>query len=33
VWETFGYPGFLVADAEELIDRQFSGSPLDESGR
>jgi len=24
VWETFGYPGFLVADAEELIDRQYA---------
>lgn len=24
VWETFGYPGFLVADAEELIGRQYA---------
>ncbi len=27
VWETFGYPGFLVADAEELIDRQYADRP------
>jgi hypothetical protein len=24
VWETFGYPGFLVADAEDLIDKQYA---------
>ncbi len=27
VWETFGYPGFVVADAEELIDRQYADRP------
>jgi hypothetical protein len=27
VWETFGYPGFLVADAEELIGRQYADRP------
>jgi Family of unknown function (DUF5990)/Domain of unknown function (DUF5655) len=27
VWETFGYPGFLVADADELIDRQYADCP------
>jgi hypothetical protein len=27
VWETFGYPGFLVADAEDLIDRQYADRP------
>ena len=27
VWETFGYPGFLVADADELIDRQYADRP------
>ncbi len=27
VWETFGYPGFLVADAEELIGKQYAGRP------
>src|SRR5215472_9403361 len=27
VWETFGYPGFLVADAEELIDKQYADRP------
>lgn len=27
VWETFGYPGFLVADAEDLIDKQYADRP------
>src|SRR5215471_10702941 len=27
VWETFGYPEFLVADAEDLIARQYSDRP------
>lgn len=27
VWETFGYPGFLVTDAEELMDRQYADRP------
>jgi hypothetical protein len=27
VWETFGYPGFLVADAEELICKQYADRP------
>jgi Family of unknown function (DUF5990)/Domain of unknown function (DUF5655) len=27
VWETFGYPGFLVADAGELIGRQYADRP------
>ena len=27
VWETFGYPEFLVADAEDLIDRQYADRP------
>ena len=27
VWEAFGYPGFLVADAEELIDKQYADRP------
>ncbi len=27
VWETFGCPGFLVADADELIDRQYADCP------
>jgi hypothetical protein len=27
VWETFGYPGFLVADAEELIGEQYADRP------
>jgi Family of unknown function (DUF5990)/Domain of unknown function (DUF5655) len=27
VWETFGYPGFLVADAGELIARQYADRP------
>src|SRR5215467_13601583 len=27
VWETFGYPRFLVADAEELIDKQYADRP------
>jgi hypothetical protein len=27
VWETFGYPGFLVANADELIDRQYADRP------
>jgi Family of unknown function (DUF5990)/Domain of unknown function (DUF5655) len=27
VWETFGYPGFLVADAGELIDKQYADRP------
>jgi hypothetical protein len=27
VRETFGYPGFLVADAEELIDKQYADRP------
>lgn len=27
VWETFGYPEFLVADAEELIDKQYADRP------
>src|SRR5215469_305868 len=27
VWETFGYPGFLVADAEDLIGRQYADRP------
>jgi hypothetical protein len=27
VWETFGYPGFLVADAEELIGKQYADRP------
>jgi hypothetical protein len=27
VWETFGYPEFLVADAEQLIDRQYADRP------
>jgi hypothetical protein len=27
VWETFGYPGFVVADAEELIDKQYADRP------
>src|SRR6516225_1209053 len=27
VWETFGYPGFLVADADELIDKQYADRP------
>src|SRR5258708_22742192 len=27
VWETFGYPGFVVAGAEELIDRQYADRP------
>src|SRR5262249_48239128 len=27
VWETFGYPGFLVADAEELVDKQYADRP------
>jgi Family of unknown function (DUF5990)/Domain of unknown function (DUF5655) len=27
VWENFGYPGFLVADAEELIDKQYADRP------
>src|SRR5690348_7795284 len=25
--ETFGYPGFLVADADELIDKQYADRP------
>jgi hypothetical protein len=27
VWETFGYPQFLVADAEDLIARQYADRP------
>jgi hypothetical protein len=27
VWETFGYPGFLVADAEQLIGKQYADRP------
>jgi len=27
VWETLGYPGFLVADAEELIGKQYADRP------
>ena len=27
VWETFGYPRFLVADAEELIGKQYADRP------
>jgi len=27
IWETFGYPQFLVAEAEELIDRQYADRP------
>lgn len=27
VWERFGYPEFLIADAEELIDRQYADRP------
>jgi hypothetical protein len=27
VWETFGYPEFLVADAEDLIARQYAARP------
>jgi hypothetical protein len=27
VWETLGYPEFLVADAEELIDKQYADRP------
>ena len=27
VWETFGYPGFLVADTEDLIGRQYADRP------
>jgi hypothetical protein len=27
VWETFGYPEFLVADAEELVDKQYADRP------
>ena len=27
VWERFGYPGFLVADAEQLIGRQYADRP------
>ncbi|HEX6453788.1 MAG TPA: DUF5990 family protein [Trebonia sp.] len=27
VWETFGYPEFLVADAEDLIDKQYADRP------
>jgi Family of unknown function (DUF5990)/Domain of unknown function (DUF5655) len=27
VWESFGYPGFLIADAEELIDKQYADRP------
>jgi hypothetical protein len=27
VWETFGYPGFLVADADELIAKQYADRP------
>jgi len=27
VWETFGYPGFIVADAEELIGKQYADRP------
>src|SRR5215472_12003517 len=27
VWETLGYPGFLVADAEELIGKQYGDRP------
>src|SRR5215469_16130678 len=27
VWETFGYPRFLVADAEDLIDKQYADRP------
>jgi hypothetical protein len=27
VWETFGYPGFLVADADELIGKQYADRP------
>ena len=27
VWETFGYPGFLVADAEELLGKQYADRP------
>jgi hypothetical protein len=27
VWETFGYPEFLVADADELIARQYADRP------
>src|SRR5215469_13177023 len=27
VWETFGYPGFLVADSEELIRKQYADRP------
>ena len=27
VWETFGYPEFLVADAEDLIARQYADRP------
>ena len=27
VWERFGYPGFLIADAEQLIDGQYADRP------
>jgi hypothetical protein len=27
VWESFGYPGFLIADAEQLIDGQYADRP------
>src|SRR5215813_10276655 len=27
VWETFGYPGFLIADAEQLIGKQYADRP------
>lgn len=27
VWETFGYPGFFVADADELIGKQYADRP------
>ena len=27
VWERFGYPGFLIADSEQLIDGQYADRP------
>ena len=27
VWETFGYPDFLLASADELVDAQYAGRP------
>jgi len=27
VWETYGYPDFLLASADELVDAQYAGRP------